>query len=107
MRKKMFKLVLWVLRKGNSFTNIFVKLCECFCGIVDFSVDSIGKNIEVAEFDFKLVEGYDNYTQLGQDYQRFIERADWEKQGELLGGLMDCDDARVYDGRVRRRPAED
>lgn len=60
-----------------------------------------------AEFDFKLVEGFDNHTQLGQDYQRFIERADWEKQGELLGGLMDCDDARVYDGRVRRRPAED
>jgi len=58
-----------------------------------------------AEFDFKLLEGFDNHTQLGQDYQRFSENADWEKQGELLGGLMDCDEARVYQGTVRRQPA--
>lgn len=58
-----------------------------------------------AEFDFKWVEGFDNHTQLGQDYQRFSDNADWEKQGELLGGLMDCDDARVYQGTVRRRAA--
>jgi len=58
-----------------------------------------------AEFDFKLVKGYDNHTQLGQDYQRFSDNADWEKQGELLGAYMDCDDARVYQGTVRRRPA--
>jgi hypothetical protein len=58
-----------------------------------------------AEFDFKGVEGFDNHTQLGQDYQRFSDNADWEKQGELLGGLMDCDDARVYEGTVRRQPA--
>lgn len=58
-----------------------------------------------AKFDFKLVKGYDNHTQLGQDYQRFSENADWEKQGELLGAYMECDDARVYQGTVRRQPA--
>lgn len=56
-----------------------------------------------AEFDFKMVEGFDNHTQLGQDYQRFIDRSDWEKQGELIGEFATCDDARVYDGVVRRR----
>lgn len=60
-----------------------------------------------AKFDFKWIEGFDNHTQLGQDYQRFSDNADWEKQGELLGGLMDCDEARVYQGTVRRRPAGD
>ena len=58
-----------------------------------------------AEFDFKMVEGHDNYTRLGQDYQRFIDRRDWDKQGELIGDRMDCDDARVYQATVRRRPA--
>jgi hypothetical protein len=59
------------------------------------------------KFDFKLVKGYDNHTQLGQDYQRFSDNADWEKQGELLGGLMDCDDSRVYQATVRRKAADD
>jgi hypothetical protein len=58
-----------------------------------------------AEFDFKMVEGHDNHTQLGQDYQRYIDRRDWDKQGELIGSLMDCDDARVYQATVRRRAA--
>ena len=58
-----------------------------------------------AEFDFKLIQGFDNHTELGEDYQRYIDRTDWEKESELLGGLRDCDDARVYQATVRRRSA--
>jgi len=60
-----------------------------------------------AEFDFKWLQGFDNHTQLGQDYQRYSDNADWKKKGELLGEYMDCDDARVYQGTVRRQPASE
>lgn len=58
------------------------------------------------DFDFKIVSGWDNHTQNGQDYQRYSEQQDWNKEGELVGDLMDCDVARLYDARVRRRPAQ-
>lgn len=58
-----------------------------------------------AEFDFKLIQGFDNHTELGEDYQRYIDRTDWDKEGELLGELLECDDARVYQATVRRRSA--
>ncbi len=59
------------------------------------------------EFDFKMVSGWDNHTQNGQDYQRYGDQQDWDKHGELVGGLMDCDVARVYDAKVLRRPAQE
>jgi hypothetical protein len=58
------------------------------------------------DFDFKMVSAWDNHTEHGQDYQRYSEQQDWEKQGELIGELMDCDVARLYDAKVRRRPAQ-
>lgn len=59
------------------------------------------------EFDFKMVSGWDNHTQNGQDYQRYGDQQDWDKHGELVGGLMDCDVARVYDAKVLRRPVQE
>jgi hypothetical protein len=59
------------------------------------------------DFDFKMVYGWDNHTEHGQDYQRYGEQEDWEKQGELVGSLMDCDVPRLYDARIRRRPAQE
>ena len=59
-----------------------------------------------AKFDFKIVNGYDSHTELGQDYELYVKRADYMKYGELLGSLIDCDDARVYNATVRRRQAE-
>lgn len=59
------------------------------------------------DFDFKMASAWDNHTQNGQDYQRYIDQEDWYKQGELVGALMDCDVARLYDARVRRRPAQE
>lgn len=57
------------------------------------------------EFDFKLVDGYDNHTALGADYDRYGRGGDYVKYGELLGDKLECDDARVYNARIRRRPA--
>ncbi len=59
------------------------------------------------DFDFKYVAGWDNHTQNGQDYQRYGDQQDWDKEGELIGGLMDCGVARLYDAKVRRRPAQE
>ena len=59
------------------------------------------------DYDFKSVAAWDSHTQHGQDYQRYSDQEDWEKQGELIGDLMDCDVARLYDVRTRRRPAGD
>ena len=59
------------------------------------------------DFDFKMAAGWDNHTQFGQDYQRYSDQQDWDKQGELIGELMECDVARLYDARVRRRPAQE
>ena len=47
------------------------------------------------DYDFKWLEGYDNYVELGEDYDQYGE-AGWEKAMELFEGLIDCNDARVY-----------
>jgi hypothetical protein len=59
------------------------------------------------DFDFKMVSSWDNHTRHGQDYQRYADQEDWDKQGELIGALMECDVARLYDAKVRRRPAQE
>lgn len=59
------------------------------------------------DYDFKMVSGWDNHTESGQDYQRYSEQEDWDKEGELVGGLMDCDVSRLYNGTVRRKPVEE
>ena len=56
-----------------------------------------------AEFDFKIVKGYDSHTEMGNDYELYVKRADYFKKGELVDSVIDCDDARLYNGTVRRR----
>ncbi len=56
-----------------------------------------------AEFDFKIVEGYDNHTEVGKMYDMYGTGGDFAKHGELLGSLVECDESRVYNGTVRRR----
>ena len=60
-----------------------------------------------AEFDFKILSGYESHTELGQDFELYVKRADYLKRGELFDSLFDCDDARVYDGTVRRVQVEE
>lgn len=64
--------------------------------------------VDDADFDFKLVNGYDNHTDMGKDYDHYANGGGYQKHAELLGGVLSCDIARVYDGVIRRRipPAE-
>jgi len=59
------------------------------------------------DFDFKMVSGWDNHTEHGQDYQRYSDQQDWDKQGEFIGDLMECDVARLYNAKVLRRPVRE
>ena len=59
-----------------------------------------------AEYDFKMLQGYDNFSDLGEDWERY-SKGDYVKAGELNPGLYECDDARVYLGTVRREMAEE
>lgn len=59
--------------------------------------------VDDVDFDFKLVNGYDNHTDMGKDYDQYANAGGYQKHAELLGGVMRCDVSRVYDGIVRRR----
>ena len=59
-----------------------------------------------AEFDFKIVNGYSNFADLGSNWDLFAS-GDYVKAGEIAGGLYECDDARVYAATLRREMAEE
>jgi hypothetical protein len=59
-----------------------------------------------AEFDFKMLQGYDDFSALGEDWER-IAKGDYVKAGEFNPDLYECDDARVYLGTVRREIPEE
>lgn len=61
--------------------------------------------VDDVDFDFKLVNGYDNHEDMGKDYDHYANGGGYQKHAELLGGVMHCDVSRVYDGVVRRRIA--
>ncbi len=61
--------------------------------------------IDDVDFDFKLVNGYDNHNEMGKDYDQYANDGGYQKHAELLSGVMRCDVTRVYDGVVRRRIA--
>jgi hypothetical protein len=59
-----------------------------------------------AEFGFKLVNAYDNFSDLGTDWDLYAS-GDYVKHGELTDGAYECDDSRVYAGQTRRQsPSE-
>lgn len=58
-----------------------------------------------AEFDFKLLTGEGSWTELGENWDRWEQNiAAWN---ETIGGKFTCDEGRVYNTAVHRRPAED
>lgn len=60
------------------------------------------------DYDFKVVEGYDDYAVFGSDFELMGNGGHWQKSGEIFDGLLDCDIARVYDARtVRQMEDED
>lgn len=60
------------------------------------------------DYDFKVVEGYDDYAAFGNDFELMGNGGHWRKSGEIFDALLDCDVARVYDGlTVREMEAAD
>jgi hypothetical protein len=59
------------------------------------------------DYSFKIVEGHDNHTTFGADYELMSNGGHWQKQEELLSGALKCDSPRVYDARVIREMADD
>lgn len=54
------------------------------------------------EFSFKWIEGFASHAELGADYERLGNGLGFVTRGRLLGHLVDCDSARVYNARNRR-----
>ena len=55
-----------------------------------------------AEFDYKVINAYANYTELGADWERFSNGGGREASTEIFGDIDECDDARVYVATSRR-----
>jgi hypothetical protein len=53
-----------------------------------------------AEFDFKLVHVYPGAQQLGDSFQWFVDSQAYTVRGNIVDGIVDCDEARVYMGRT-------
>lgn len=53
-------------------------------------------------FDFKWIESHRNFETLGVDFESFGNGRGFEKHGELLQPLINCDAARVYQAQSRR-----
>ncbi len=47
------------------------------------------------EFDFKFVSAHQNLEDQGADWDQYSESG-WQKAGELFGGKLQCDSARIY-----------
>ncbi len=60
-----------------------------------------------AEFDFKLMEGYENHAELGMGYEMYGTGGAWVKHMETVAGMYECDESRVYNGRTRRVMGDD
>lgn len=54
------------------------------------------------KFDFKRIQVYQNFADLGADYERFGNGRGYETHGKLLGHLIDCDSNRAYVTQSRR-----
>jgi len=59
------------------------------------------------DFDFKIVNSYDNHASMGRDFDLFGTGGGYKKRGEIMGDMLDCDSSRVYDGTVRREIKEE
>ena len=54
------------------------------------------------EFDFKWLQAYADFEELGADYERYGNGRGFVTRGRLLGHLIDCDSSRAYLAQSRR-----
>lgn len=54
------------------------------------------------DYDFKVVNGFDDHTARGADFERMGNGGHWRKSSEIFEDLVDCDISRVYDAYTIR-----
>jgi hypothetical protein len=59
------------------------------------------------DFDFKVVNAYDNHAGMGRDFDLYGTGGGYVKRREIMGSMLDCDVSRVYDATVHRVISED
>lgn len=55
-----------------------------------------------SDFDYKVVFAYNNFTELGADFERGANGGGREAGEEIFANIDDCDDARIYLATSRR-----
>jgi hypothetical protein len=55
------------------------------------------------DWDFKWVTSYPDYTEFGKAYQHNANGGGRQKMNEIMGDMLDCDSARVYNATTVRR----
>jgi hypothetical protein len=58
-------------------------------------------------WEFKWVTAFENYTDFGIAYQHNANGGGRQKMSEIMGDMLDCDAARVYNARVVRKVEPD
>jgi len=59
------------------------------------------------DFDFKVVNAYDNHAGMGREFVLYGTGGGFMKRREIMGDMLDCDVSRVYDASVHRVISED
>jgi hypothetical protein len=54
-----------------------------------------------ADYDFKFAVSHPHFASWGVDYDQYVKDG-YAKAEELFGGLLDCDESRVYNARQQR-----
>ena len=54
------------------------------------------------KYDFKYLEGFENYADWGADWDLFGNGGGWQKMQELFADKLKCDSGRVYNVRAIR-----
>lgn len=55
-----------------------------------------------AEYDYKVVNAYANFSEMGKDLERRANGGDFSVSQDIFGDIDECDDARVYVAQSRR-----
>jgi len=54
------------------------------------------------DFDYYSVVAYDSYEQLGKAFEAYANGGGWQKIQSLMSGVAECDNPRLYDGKLVR-----
>ncbi|MEM7610786.1 MAG: hypothetical protein AAF270_03860 [Pseudomonadota bacterium] len=59
-----------------------------------------------ADYDFKLVTANPSYAAFGKDWEAYGNGGGFAKYDEIVGDKIQCDIARIYDGRLVRQASD-